>query len=89
MSMSAKYHAKLWAEGKSDADVAARIAALRSAPKWHGVEFDDDRVRHMHQTEIETLSALLAERSATREAVVNSTRLSDDFGHGGYVAPGS
>jgi hypothetical protein len=64
--MSARYHARLWAEGKTAEQVAERIAALRAAPEWKGVEFDDVRVRHMTQTEIDTLSDVL--KGMTAEA---------------------
>lgn len=59
MSMSARYHARVWAEGKSAREIAARIDALRAEPRWIGAEFDDARVRHMLQTEIDTLSDIL------------------------------
>lgn len=60
MSMATRYHTRLWAEGKSAAEISARITELQTAPEWKGVEFDDVRVRHMRQTEIDTLTELLA-----------------------------
>lgn len=61
MSMSAQYHAREWAKGKTAAAITQRIAALKAAPEWQGVEFDDVRVRHMRQTEIDTLTAIVAD----------------------------
>jgi hypothetical protein len=60
MSMSARYHATEWAKGKTAAEITQRIDELLDAPAWQGVEFDDARVRHMRQTEIDTLIELLA-----------------------------
>lgn len=62
MSMSARYHAKQWANGKTANEIRAEIARLEAMPRHQGIEFDDDRVRHMHATTIETLRQLLQTR---------------------------
>lgn len=59
MSMSAKYHARLWATNKTQDQIVAEIARLQAMPSVKGMEFDDHRVTHMHQTFIETLRSLI------------------------------
>lgn len=64
MSMTARYHARLWAEGKAATEIAARIEELEALPAWPGFEFDDIRVNHMRRTEITTLREILASLTA-------------------------
>lgn len=60
MSMTARAHALEWAADKTVDEINIKIEMLVNAPEWQGVEFDDVRARHMRQTEIETLRAVVA-----------------------------
>jgi anthranilate phosphoribosyltransferase len=66
MSQNAAYHAKLDAESLSTEALAAKIRSLQTVPPHSGVEFDDVRVNHMHQTRISTLREVLASRAPAR-----------------------
>lgn len=68
MSDSARYHARMDAEGKTIAELREMIARAEAAPEWRGVEFDDARVRHKARTRLETLREVLAEREAEEDA---------------------
>jgi len=61
MSMSAQYHAIQWSLDKTAEQIAARVAELEALPSHRGIEFDDTRVNHMRQTEIDTLRGLIDE----------------------------
>lgn len=64
MSFSAKYHATMWAEGKTPEQIQTRIAEIIAylAKPYNGCGLDDDRLYHGLNTEMATLREILNSR---------------------------
>jgi hypothetical protein len=64
MSESTIYDAKRWAEGRSDAELQARIEELEETTQQpaRNYEFDDVRLRHKTRVRLRTLRGVLQSR---------------------------